>query len=112
MAFGKKTQVCGIYASHRVDEVEDNVFRKSSRINSTWGGKHHHDGSAHDRRTPGDRDRNRRAFSNVRGVGSLIAFTFDAPETRSRMLDVNCTASSVLALPSGQTRPSGSGCRW
>ena len=38
IAFGKKTQVCGILASRRVDEVEDNVFQKSSRINSTWGG--------------------------------------------------------------------------
>ena len=38
LAFGKKTQVCGILAGPRVDEVEDNVFRKSSRINSTWGG--------------------------------------------------------------------------
>lgn len=37
-AFGKKSQVCGIAATNRVDEVEDNVFRKSSRINSTWGG--------------------------------------------------------------------------
>ncbi len=38
IAFGKKTQVCGILASRRVDEVDDNVFQKSSRINSTWGG--------------------------------------------------------------------------
>ena len=38
LAFGKKTQVCGILASTRVDEVEDHVFAKSSRINSTWGG--------------------------------------------------------------------------
>ncbi|MFH1445076.1 MAG: L-lysine 6-transaminase [Nanoarchaeota archaeon] len=38
IAFGKKTQVCGIMASKRVDEVENNVFEKSSRINSTWGG--------------------------------------------------------------------------
>lgn len=38
MAFGKKSQVCGILVGPRVDEVEDNVFRKSSRINSTWGG--------------------------------------------------------------------------
>ncbi len=36
--FGKKTQVCGIMAGPRVDEVPDNVFHKSSRINSTWGG--------------------------------------------------------------------------
>ncbi len=38
LAFGKKTQVCGIMVNNRVDDVEDNVFRISSRINSTWGG--------------------------------------------------------------------------
>ncbi|MEM7786717.1 MAG: L-lysine 6-transaminase [Bacteroidota bacterium] len=38
IAFGKKTQVCGILAGRRVEEVDDNVFQKSSRINSTWGG--------------------------------------------------------------------------
>ena len=38
VAFGKKFQVCGIMAGRRVDEVRDNVFRVSSRINSTWGG--------------------------------------------------------------------------
>ncbi|OBJ62809.1 L-lysine 6-transaminase [Mycobacterium colombiense] len=38
VAFGKKTQVCGIMAGRRVDEVSDNVFAVSSRVNSTWGG--------------------------------------------------------------------------
>ncbi len=38
VAFGKKTQVCGVMAGGRVDEVADNVFALSSRINSTWGG--------------------------------------------------------------------------
>ena len=38
MSFGKKLQVCGITAGGRVDEVEQNVFKVSSRINSTWGG--------------------------------------------------------------------------
>lgn len=38
VAFGKKLQVCGIMAGGRVDEVPDNVFAVSSRINSTWGG--------------------------------------------------------------------------
>ena len=38
VAFGKKTQVCGVMAGRRVDEVPDNVFAVSSRINSTWGG--------------------------------------------------------------------------
>lgn len=38
ISFGKKTQVCGVLATDRMDEIEENVFRKSSRINSTWGG--------------------------------------------------------------------------
>lgn len=38
IAFGKKMQVCGILVGNKVDEVEDNVFKVSSRINSTWGG--------------------------------------------------------------------------
>lgn len=38
LAFGKKSQVCGILVSARVDEVVDHVFRVPSRINSTWGG--------------------------------------------------------------------------
>ncbi len=38
IAFGKKTQICGILSTDRIDEVEDNVFKKSGRINSTWGG--------------------------------------------------------------------------
>lgn len=38
IVFGKKAQVCGIMATKRIDEVEDNVFKVSSRINSTWGG--------------------------------------------------------------------------
>ncbi len=38
IAFGKKTQVCGILVSKRVDEVKQNVFCESSRINSTFGG--------------------------------------------------------------------------
>ncbi|MEM7234084.1 MAG: aminotransferase class III-fold pyridoxal phosphate-dependent enzyme, partial [Planctomycetota bacterium] len=38
ISFGKKAQVCGVAAGPRLHEVEDNVFRLSSRINSTWGG--------------------------------------------------------------------------
>ena len=37
IAFGKKAQVCGIMVSDRIDEVKDNCFKVSSRINSTWG---------------------------------------------------------------------------
>lgn len=38
LAFGKKMQICGILATNKLDEVKDNVFKVSSRINSTWGG--------------------------------------------------------------------------
>jgi L-lysine 6-transaminase len=38
VAFSKKIQVGGIMAGGRVDEVPDNVFAISGRINSTWGG--------------------------------------------------------------------------
>ena len=38
ISFGKKTQCCGIFAGNRLNEVENNVFQESSRINSTWGG--------------------------------------------------------------------------
>ena len=38
MAFGKKTHICGFLSGRRIDEVEENVFRVPSRINSTFGG--------------------------------------------------------------------------
>lgn len=38
LSFGKKVQVCGIMVSDRIDDISENVFKKSSRINSTWGG--------------------------------------------------------------------------
>ncbi|WP_292010570.1 L-lysine 6-transaminase [Chryseobacterium sp.] len=39
ISFGKKTQVCGVLANKaKFDEIPDNVFRESSRINSTFGG--------------------------------------------------------------------------
>ncbi|PWS26090.1 L-lysine 6-transaminase [Pedobacter yonginense] len=38
VAFGKKMQVCGILVGDKVNQIENNVFRVPSRINSTWGG--------------------------------------------------------------------------
>ena len=38
ISFGKKTQCCGIFVGERIDEVDENVFNISSRLNSTWGG--------------------------------------------------------------------------
>ena len=38
IAFGKKSQQCGIMVSERIDDIDDNCFLVSGRINSTWGG--------------------------------------------------------------------------
>ena len=38
ISFGKKTQVCGMLAGDRVFSLDKNVFKESSRINSTFGG--------------------------------------------------------------------------
>ena len=38
ISFGKKSQVCGVLAGDRVLSVKNNVFKESSRINSTFGG--------------------------------------------------------------------------
>ena len=122
VSFGKKTQVCGIYASKRVDEVKDNVFVKSSRINSTWGGslsdmvrsrrfieiiqeeklceRVKHTGQAF---LDGLRKiaREKGCFTNVRGQGSLIAFTLESPAARNQMLK-DLMDKELLALASGE----------
>ncbi|MBU4539275.1 MAG: L-lysine 6-transaminase [Weeksellaceae bacterium] len=39
ISFGKKAQICGVLANkEKFDEIPHNVFRESSRINSTFGG--------------------------------------------------------------------------
>jgi L-lysine 6-transaminase len=121
VAFGKKAQVCGIYASPRVDEVADNVFSLPSRINSTWGGNLadmvrcrrfieiiEEDGLADhvtavgERLLAGLRDIARRtgAFTNVRGRGSLAAITLETTEQRDHLLG-EMFARELVLLPSG-----------
>jgi L-lysine 6-transaminase len=121
VAFGKKTQVCGLYAGTRVDQVADNVFRLPSRINSTWGGNltdmvrarrlieiilsEDLAGNAlrqGERLVRGLRElaRAEGGLSNVRGIGSLVAFTLESPEERNAMLK-RLFAHEVLALKSG-----------
>jgi L-lysine 6-transaminase len=107
LAFGKKTQVCGIMAGPRVDEVPENVFRRSSRINSTWGGnlvdmvrcakylEVVHEGRLveHAAKTGevlldglGElAHRHPSLVSNVRGRGLFTAFTLPSPEVRNSL---------------------------
>jgi len=38
VSFGKKSQQCGIMVSDRINDIAENSFHISGRINSTWGG--------------------------------------------------------------------------
>jgi L-lysine 6-transaminase len=121
VCFGKKTQVCGIYASPRLDEVEGHVFKTSSRINSTWGGNLvdmvrcrkfieiiQEENLADNIAVRGaelvsglrELAREGRPMSNVRGLGSLVAFTLETPEARDEVLS-DLAAKRLLALASG-----------
>ncbi len=124
VAFGKKFQVCGIMAGRRVDEVRDNVFRVSSRINSTWGGN------------LVDMVRARRILevieaddlfgrvgpigdillgllqdlacaypslvANPRGRGLMCAFDLPTPELRDEVASRMLSEERVFILPSGE----------
>jgi L-lysine 6-transaminase len=106
VAFGKKMQVCGCMVGPRVDEEPENVFKVSSRINSTWGGGLtdmvraqrfleviHEDGLLANARVIGERllrglqaveRESGGAIANARGLGLMIAFDLETPERRDR----------------------------
>ena len=109
LAFGKKMQVCGILASRRVDEIENNVFRVSSRINSTWGGSLvdmvrsskimeiiDEDNLCENAAQMGQYLQDNLAdiasrhpiMTNVRGKGLLTAFDFPDKETRDKFINL------------------------
>ncbi len=123
VAFGKKAQVCGLYAGPRVDEVKDNVFRVPSRINSTWGGSLVdmvrsqrfieiivEDALVENVAEQGRRfvdglralGKDRGGFTNVRGMGSLVAFTLPNPAARDALLK-GLREKQFLALSCGES---------
>ena len=123
VAFGKKTQVCGIYCSERIDEVEDNVFQFPGRINSTFGGNltdmlrcrrfldiieaealGDNITARGDEMLTGLRmtARETGGMSNVRGIGSLLAFTLPSPAERDTVMQA-LAQQKVLALKAGPT---------
>jgi len=121
-SFAKKSQVCGIAAGPRVDEV-DSVFKVSSRINSTWGGnlvdmvrcqriiEIIEEDALLDRATrvgghllEGFRGLARLfpgKVTNPRGRGLFVAFDLPDAETRNRTLKA-LNDSDVLGLASGE----------
>ncbi|NHK30044.1 MAG: L-lysine 6-transaminase [Asgard group archaeon] len=123
VAFGKKTQVCGIMVNDRVDEVENHVFKQSSRINSTWGGNLvdmvrstkylqiiEEDKLVDNARKMGDyllknltdvcKD-SKEKMSNARGRGLMCAFDLPTEEERNN-LRKQLYKNHVLILASGE----------
>ncbi len=117
MCFGKKTQVCGFCSTDRIDEVKDNVFNTSGRINSTWGGnivdmvrsRHIIDTIQKDDLISNAEDVGRHllwglrklpVIDNVRGRGLMIAF--DLSEEYVRDLVISKLSKNMLALKSGK----------
>ena len=123
VAFSKKAQVGGIMAGGRVDEVPDNVFAVSGRINSTWGGGLvdmvrarrileiiEADGLIEAAGPKGNRflaglaataEAHPDLVSNVRGRGLFLALDLpDGPTRDAVLLDLRET-EHVIALPCG-----------
>jgi L-lysine 6-transaminase len=122
LAFGKKMQICGCLVGPKVDEEPENVFKVSSRINSTWGGGLtdmvrcarfleiiQEDRLVDNARVVGDhllrglegvqRDLGG-TMSNARGRGLMIAFDLPTPERRKKAHET-LIANGLLLLTCG-----------
>lgn len=123
LVFGKKTQVSGIMAGPKVDEVKDNVFHTLYRINSTFGGNlvdmvrakrfidimiedHIIDqvnrvGSHFLKRLHELEEKYGDFFSNARGRGLMVAIDLPDSEVRDRYVD-RLYANGLIALSCGE----------
>lgn len=121
LVFGKKAQACGIMAGPRVDEVPDNVFRLSGRINSTWGGNLadmvrgakyleiiHEERLIENTANMGERliaglqtlAQRWPVMTNVRGRGTFCAFTLPSTARRNQVRQA-CWDLGLATLSSG-----------
>lgn len=122
LSFGKKTQVCGVMSTVRIDDVEQNVFHRSSRINSTFGGNLvdmvrcaryleiiDEDGLVQNAARVGNLFLDKllglsgefAAVTNVRGRGLMIAF--DLPDGEQRdSVQSHCWDEGLACLVSGE----------
>lgn len=108
VAFGKKMQVCGILVGNKIDDIETNVFKVPSRINSTWGGNLvdmvrsskimdiiEEDNLLENAEEVGNYlydkileiSKRQPKISNVRGKGLMIAFDFPTKEMRDKFVN-------------------------
>jgi L-lysine 6-transaminase len=121
VCFAKKMQVGGFISGPRIDEVERNVFRESTRINSTWGGSLtdmvraelilriiEEEGLVQAAARLGRElleglealAAAGAPIGNLRGTGLLCAFDLAGPEERDRVLKA-CWERGLLLLASG-----------
>ena len=123
ISFGKKTQVCGVLSTSRIDEIEENVFRKPSRINSTWGGnivdmvrftkilqiiqEEDYVGNCErmgvilSKRINDLLEEFPDKLSNGRGVGLFAAFDCESPELRNKIIS-KAFENGLMILGSGE----------
>ena len=124
IAFGKKTQVCGIMVGNRVDKIKDNVFNVSSRLNSTWGGNLidmvrcqkyleiiKEDNLVKNAKIQGERllenleeiaQKYPDKISNARGLGLMCAFDLKTPEKRDELKN-KIYSNGLVVLGCGAT---------
>lgn len=127
LCFGKKSQVCGFCSTDRIDNVKDNVFRITSRINSTWGGNIvdmvrgnilieiiEEDGLIKNAQKMGEHfltkvaecsrkgwfKKSNYSISNIRGKGLMIAF--DCENTNARNEIVGKLSENMMVLKCGE----------
>lgn len=123
IAFGKKAQQCGIMVSGRIDDVEEHCFRKSSRINSTWGGNlvdmvrstHilkiiNEENLVHNSKVVGENLLNElkeiqndfpNLVSNARGLGIMCSFDLPSIEMRNKFREI-CLKEKLIILGCGE----------
>jgi len=124
ISFGKKTQVCGILANkEKMDKVPDNVFKESSRINSTFGGNYidmlrfklileviENEKLVENAAEKGqyiidrlkDIEKHTNKITKVRGKGLFIAFDFDNDQTLTDFIK-KCFDDKLILLQCGET---------
>lgn len=121
VSFGKKTQICGMMSTERINEV-DSVFKVSSRINSTFGGNLvdmvrcqryleiiEQEKLVDNAAKVGSflldglqqLQKNHEKISNVRGRGLLLSFDCPDPEFRRQLRD-SMYDHQMIALVCGE----------
>lgn len=122
LSFGKKTQVCGVCATSRLDDV-NSVFTVSGRINSTFGGNlidmvrcteicqiYVKNNIMENVQKVGKYlldtlisfEKNKLGITNCRGKGLMIAFDLESEVTRTRFINLS-RENGLLCLTSGKS---------